>query len=648
MSRVLVDGAGRQLRLGRELGAGGEGAVYEMPDLPQQAAKLYHKPLDARKQAKLGFMASHGSAELEQLTAWPQATLHERAGGPVIGFLMPKMASRAELHMVYGPAHRKQDYPGVGWNFLVYVARNVASCIDVVHRHGHVLGDVNQSSFMAARDSTVVLIDTDSFQVRADGALHLCEVGVAYFTPPELQGTTDFKSVPRTQNHDNFGLALLIFHLLFGGRHPYAGVPLVKEAGDALETDIQALRYAYARDAQRRGIGVPPRSYPITLVPPAVETLMHAAFTESGAGGHRPTARQWVTALDELRATLRTCSKARSHVYPGHLAACPWCAMANDPFPDTHAAVAANVPVFDLEKAWALVDAVRAPGSFGAIPSHTAHAPTPAPATKHGEGSRMWLVGLIVGALLAGAYVAALPWLVFVALGVGAVLRPLARGHDGRPEIERRRAALIAAESEYNAAVAALQAGVRACDNEFRKQREHAHQAAALLRKRPEALAQALHKLDGMARAYHLQKHLEQFYIDDVRIRGLGPARKASLQSFGIETAADVVEADVRQVKGFGGALTQALLDWRASHERSFVFSAQMRPPASEVAKIHQQERAMRTPVESHLRKAPDVLRGLIAEAQRQHGMLLPRVDAAARAHAQALADLAEATAAQR
>ncbi|UXC19966.1 helix-hairpin-helix domain-containing protein [Comamonas squillarum] len=644
MNRTLVDSTGRQLRLGRELGKGGEGSVFELPDLPKQAAKLYHKPLDLKKQAKLSFMARSSNQELEQFTAWPQTTLHETAGGPVVGFVMPKMSSRAELHMVYGPAHRKKDYPRYGWDFLLFVARNVASCVDVVHRQGHVLGDVNQSSFMAAKDSTVVLIDTDSFQVSANGTMHMCEVGVAYFTPPELQGTTSFKTVPRTQNHDNFGLALLIFHLLFGGRHPYAGVPLAKGAGDALESDIQAMRYAYARDAQRRGIGVPPRSYPIDLLPPSAEALMHAAFTEQGASGQRPTARQWVNALDEIRKSLLRCSKTKTHAYPDHLTTCPWCVMANDPFPDPDIHVGtANLPLFDFEKVWSLIDTLKLTGNFGTLPNHTTYTASAAPARKHGEGNHMLPLGLGVAALFLASFVAGKPWLIFAALVAGILLRSVARGYDGRPEVVKRREAVRIAEAEYKAAVAALHSGVGAVAAEFQKRKDHLNQAVKFLRQMPARAADEMRKLDGMAREYHLRKHLEQFYIDDVQIRGLGPARKAALQSFGIETAAEVVEADVRQVKGFGGALTQALLDWRASHERSFVFLAHMRPPASEIAKVQQKQNAERAPAEMLLRKGPDVLRGLISDAQRQHSMLLPRVETAAKLLTQANADLSEA-----
>ncbi|MBW6101303.1 hypothetical protein HTY54_20205 [Escherichia coli] len=47
------------------------------------------------------------------------------------------------------------------------------------------------------------------------------------------------------------------------------------------------------------------------------------------------------------------------------------------------------------------------------------------------------------------------------------------------------------------------------------------------------------------------------FFIDVASIPGVGPARKAALRSFGIETAADVTRRGVKQVKGFGDHLTQ-------------------------------------------------------------------------------------------
>jgi hypothetical protein len=301
MKPTLYTATGECVTPGRELGKGGEGAVYDIEEFVDSVAKIYHTPPPALKQDKLAFMAATADAQLLNYVAWPQATLHGGRGGKVIGFMMPKVSGKEPIHMIYSPAHRRQRYPHCAWDFLLYVARNIASSFATIHEHGHVVGDVNQNSFMVGRDSKVVLIDSDSFQINANGTLHLCEVGVSHFTSPELQTLSSFVGFERTANHDNFGLALLIFHVLFGGRHPYSGVPLISDAGNALETDIAHFRYAYASDNQRRGLKPPPRSIPLSMLPGDVEAMFQQAFTESGVATGRPTAKAWVAALDLLR-----------------------------------------------------------------------------------------------------------------------------------------------------------------------------------------------------------------------------------------------------------------------------------------------------------------------------------------------------------
>ncbi|MDB6080248.1 MAG: helix-hairpin-helix protein, partial [Akkermansiaceae bacterium] len=225
---------GTPLTLGRELGSGGEGSVYHLPSHPRQVAKLYHQPLDPGKQAKLQFMAAAADDKLLQYVAWPQDTLHARPGGDVVGFLMPEVERKLPVHHLYNPGSRLKNHPKAAWDFLLFVARNIAASFEVLHSRGHVIGDVNENSVMAGEDSTVTLIDSDSFQVDAAGYTYLCKVGVPNFTPPEIQTLSSFDQFRRTANHDNFGLALLIFHLLMGGRHPFSGVPLRAEAEPSL------------------------------------------------------------------------------------------------------------------------------------------------------------------------------------------------------------------------------------------------------------------------------------------------------------------------------------------------------------------------------------------------------------------------------
>ena len=64
MPRALVTAKGTPIQIGRELGKGGEGSVFEVPALIGQVAKLYHQQPDAKKQAKLAFMASTADQQL--------------------------------------------------------------------------------------------------------------------------------------------------------------------------------------------------------------------------------------------------------------------------------------------------------------------------------------------------------------------------------------------------------------------------------------------------------------------------------------------------------------------------------------------------------------------------------------------------------
>ncbi|MBK6617118.1 MAG: hypothetical protein IPG31_01730 [Nitrosomonas sp.] len=99
MTKTFVTGTGKAIQIGRELGKGGEGSVYEVPANHYWVAKLYnahHQP-DASKQAKLRFMAATADKELLSYAAWPQEALHKTPNGPVVGFLMPKISNRPTL-----------------------------------------------------------------------------------------------------------------------------------------------------------------------------------------------------------------------------------------------------------------------------------------------------------------------------------------------------------------------------------------------------------------------------------------------------------------------------------------------------------------------------------------------------------------------
>ena len=157
----VLDATGAELKLGRQLGAGGEGAVYEVLGETNRVAKLYHKPPPPDRAEKLRYMAAHTSEQLTRFAAWPVTTLHDRAGSLIRGFVMPRIAGQ-EIHVLYGVNHRRKEFPKADWRFLAHVAMNCAAVFEILHQHGYVIADVNQKCFVITR---VPWIEKDNIEL---------------------------------------------------------------------------------------------------------------------------------------------------------------------------------------------------------------------------------------------------------------------------------------------------------------------------------------------------------------------------------------------------------------------------------------------------------------------------------------------------
>jgi DNA-binding helix-hairpin-helix protein with protein kinase domain len=320
---VLLEN-GSAVQLGEAFAAGREGRVFHLPAMPKYCAKLYFNPNSAEKARKLTRMIELSSPALQKNSAWPLTRILDKRSGLVLGFVMRRLEGYRPLHSLYTPLTRKQEFPHVTWRFLIHTAANLAAAVGTVHQAGCVVGDMNQGNgLFHPQTAQCTLIDCDSFQVPDGAYLHRCEVGVAHFTPPELQGQGQFANLTRTVDHDAFTLAMLIFHLLFCGRHPFFGVSHSKH-NVMLADQIKGFRFAYS---ERRGTRcIPPGAPALTVLDAATANLFEQAFSAEYVG-RRPRAAQWMHTLRELGNSLRTCADEPAHRYAQHLRGCPWCAL---------------------------------------------------------------------------------------------------------------------------------------------------------------------------------------------------------------------------------------------------------------------------------------------------------------------------------
>lgn len=632
---------GRACELGKELGRGGEGAVFEIRGQPDLVAKLYSKPISVSKQQKLVALIQHGGAKLSKAAAWPLSTIDTPRRGTV-GFVMPNLSAFRPLHLLYSPTSRKQHFPEADWSFLVHTARNLAACFATIHEAGIVIGDVNENlAFVDPKSGIVRMVDCDSFQVSHNGTVYRCEVGVPNFTPPELHFSNAFTAHDRTPQHDAFGLAVLIFHLLFFGRHPYAGVPTSNE-DLPIEKAIPGHHFAYRDDRRSTKLRPPPGSIPMVIAGNTIVSMFERAFAPSVVA--RPLPVDWFSALSELSGRMARCTADGAHVYSNHLSSCPWCAVEEKIgvflFLSRVAAKAINASRFDLGRIWSVIEAIPPPKPVTlagiAIP------PVKAKPLPFGDRAAALLVPLLRAALVVGAVLGFLAYpSMFLLWFIGAAVIWHLLPSEALGEIRVRKMAAIKARSDLDAAFSEFEkvAGTKRFDEAKAKLNELRGRYQSL----PATYQSNLTKLQNQVREAQLRHHLERFSIRSAQISGIGDSRKQQLASFGITSAADIDAKRIGGIRGFGPVLISALTDWRHKQASTFRFDPKKGIDPQDLAKLNRDTEAATRKIEAEIQAGAAQLQQIQREIEAHRRRLLPELEALALKEAQARADASPA-----
>jgi DNA-binding helix-hairpin-helix protein with protein kinase domain len=294
---------------------------------------------------------------------------------------------------------------------------------------------------------------------------------------------------------------------------------------------------------------------------------------------------------------------------------------------------------FVLARIWATIEAVPSPPAIS-IPNLATIAVTPAPLPPgiQQEGKITLLRIVIVGVAL--LLLSGIPGAWFLVLG-GAWWAWASVGNIGGAERQaeraKRQAARDAAQAAYDQIVArvrqdmGLEAFTKKKHELVRLRDEYLHL--------PEREKAEIANLHTTAEARQRRQFLERHFIDAVSISGVGPAKKAALRSFGIETAADVTWNKVIAVRGFGEVLTRAVVDWRKSCERRFVFDPRLAVTEADRNAIRAQVATRKRTLEITLNAGAAELKRLRQDLINKANAINPQLQVASQKLAQARAD---------
>jgi DNA-binding helix-hairpin-helix protein with protein kinase domain len=614
--------------LGQELGRGGEGAVFAIDGQNDRVAKIYSVQPDAGKIQKLTTMTEAASPLLLRIAAWPVDLLTDNRG-LVRGFVMPRVIARRDIHELYSPKSRSEAFPETDFRFLVHVGANIARAFAVIHAQGHVLGDVNHGNLLVGPDGTVMLIDCDSFQIGSGAQVFTCDVGVPLFTAPELHGRA-LRGLIRTANHDRFGLAVLLFHLLYMGRHPFAG--RFSGQGDMpIEKAVAEYRFAYGPDRGANGMERPPGTIPLEMTGTTISDLFVRAFERSGSYGGRPGAEKWVDALEKLESGLRVCSTANWHHYPCELHDCPWCAIESQTgirLFGKRITLDSTTGGIDLATLWRAITAVPGPGADPALPSERPWYPPqgvalPSSALKNMR--KAISIGLACTGLVACNAFAREGGGLWAVASYGLAVAVWPRVSDENRAVAER--AYLAAKSDW-------ESGLNRWNREalchvFQEKMNTLDKARAELADMPSKRQRGIARLESEREPRQRQRYLDRFRIDRAEIRGIGAGRTSMLASYGIETAADIKKSKIVQIPGFGEALTSELVEWRKKHERNFRFNPNEPVDRHEIDAMDRELESQRQNQLSTLRQGSDSLRRISQEIGAARARIMPLLEKA-------------------
>jgi DNA-binding helix-hairpin-helix protein with protein kinase domain len=185
-----------------------------------------------------------------------------------------------------------------------------------------------------------------------------------------------------------------------------------------------------------------------------------------------------------------------------------------------------------------------------------------------------------------------------------------------RNEVAKRRQSKEDAEQRLRAAETNWTTRASWYRNHFEMKKSELREMRARQESLAREYAEERQRLQFKARDKQFDQFLQQQFISNADIPDIGPTRKATLSSFGIETAFDVERYAILQIQGFGPKLANRLIRWRREIEGQFVFNPAVGIPPQEQQALDLKFAQSRQHVESRLLAGEGELQAIVKQAE--------------------------------
>lgn len=313
---VRVEGPriSKSVVLGARIGKGKEGVVYEVAGRGNKVVKIFPQKFRTKHRRDKVTMLVDRDLRSPGI-CFPEArVLNDQ--GEFVGYLMrTAVGGKVLSEMITNRPLFKRTYPDWRKDDLIDVCLSFLKRVKAMHDLNILVGDMNEGNLMVSPNRDVWIIDTDSCQFEG----YVCPVGWPEFTAPEL---TSYDKL-RTEQHELFAVAMVLFMILMTGRFAYdrADAPVLDD-DDRTRFLIKEGKFAYKFRAHGdRDQPFGDAKFMWSHIDPKVKELFWETLHRDGRRyTDRPTVQEWIDVFRvykrNLASTYRWQDPMSHDVYP--------------------------------------------------------------------------------------------------------------------------------------------------------------------------------------------------------------------------------------------------------------------------------------------------------------------------------------------